>query len=89
MNTGYLIVDDRVSGGAMREADVVTCPHCHGQVILNPARTRERASCRKCHRYMCDLCAADFQRTFECLPMSALLDMEQERLFRAQNVGEI
>lgn len=89
MKTGYLMVDDRVSGGTLREADVATCSHCQAQVVLNPLRTRERTVCFKCAKYVCDSCAGALHATFECIPLNARFDNIQERLFRAQNIGEI
>lgn len=50
----YLLIDDRASGGGVREVPTLTCCHCNVQVIVNPLRTRERNHCRKCHAYVCD-----------------------------------
>lgn len=50
----YLMIDDRASGGGLREVATLTCCHCQVQVVLNPLRTRERNHCRKCHAYVCD-----------------------------------
>jgi hypothetical protein len=51
---GYLLIDNRCSGEGMQEHAVLTCSHCHRQIIVNPLRTRERNHCRKCHAYVCD-----------------------------------
>jgi len=48
----------QVAEGAVFEAPVLGCPHCGGSVILNPLRTRERAHCYQCDRYICDGCDA-------------------------------
>lgn len=58
---GYLLIDNRLSGGAAVEAATVTCGHCHRQVILNPERTRARGKCRRCDRYLCDGCALNYK----------------------------
>ena len=74
-----------VAGAGVRgmyESAVVTCAHCHTQVVLNPERTRERGYCRKCDHYVCDnpLCNAD------CRPFNRVLDDLQEQAARAQNI---
>lgn len=52
------------------EAGVLTCSHCHRQVLVNPMRTRDRNWCSRCHHYICDEpgCNAD------CNPRAAFLD---------------
>ena len=51
---GYMMVDDRASGGQFQEMSTMTCAHCGTVVVLNPMRTRERGYCGKCHAYVCD-----------------------------------
>lgn len=47
-----------VREGKIYEAATKTCAHCKGTVVLEPRRTRERASCMKCGgKYICDYCA--------------------------------
>lgn len=53
---GYLLNDQRASGGGLVEAAVITCAHCHQQLIVNPLRTRAREYCSKCDHYLCDRC---------------------------------
>lgn len=56
---GYLLIDHRATGiGGMVESATLTCSHCQRQVVLNPARTRERHYCPKCDHYVCDGCEA-------------------------------
>jgi hypothetical protein len=57
---GYLMKDHRAGGGPMIESATLTCSHCQFQVILNPARSRERHYCPSCDRYICDGC--EFER---------------------------
>lgn len=52
---------DQVKEGQLFEAPVLGCPHCGAAVVMNPLRTRERANCLKCNRYICDWCAAASQ----------------------------
>ena len=51
---GYLLVDNRVSGGQLVEMPTLTCAHCGVVVVLNPQRTRPRGLCFKCNAYVCD-----------------------------------
>ncbi len=75
---GYLLNDNRVSGGACVEVPTLTCSHCHGQMILNPLRTRERAYCQKCDHGICDRCAlARKLNGGECLPLNAVIEKLQ------------
>jgi predicted RNA-binding Zn-ribbon protein involved in translation (DUF1610 family) len=45
-----------VGEGTLYEAPTMGCAHCGTVVIINPKRTRERAHCLKCNRYICDNC---------------------------------
>lgn len=47
-----------VPGGTLYESAIVSCAHCPRDVIMNPQRSRERAWCAQCDRYICDICAA-------------------------------
>jgi hypothetical protein len=51
--------DPKLSGeGKVYRQHTMTCSHCKGVVVKNPARTRERATCMKCGgHYICDGCA--------------------------------
>lgn len=80
---GYLLIDNRASGGGMSEAPVLTCSHCHAQLIVNPLRTRERPWCRKCDHYLCDGCAAVASQTGECAPLNARFEEARDRAARA------
>ncbi len=51
---GYLMVDERNSGGELRQFDTATCCHCNRVVLLNANRKRERGRCEHCHAYVCD-----------------------------------
>lgn len=80
---GYLLIDNRASGGGMVESATVTCSHCHVVVVLNPLRTRARGHCRKCDKYVCD----NPRCNFECSPLNAVLDRLQERAFKEISNG--
>lgn len=75
---GFLLIDDRASGGPLRETPTVTCSHCQVIVILNPQRTRPRGYCRKCDHYVCDKPTCNF----ECKPMSQVIDEALEKAAR-------
>lgn len=62
------------AGQGMFEASTYSCSHCQAIVILNPARTRERAYCSKCDRYLCDGCGALYGVSRECRNIFKLFD---------------
>lgn len=77
---GYLLIDHRASPGigegklranSVFEAATNTCVHCQRIVVLNPDRTRDRARCSRCDRYICDQCAV----AGECSPFERKLDL--------------
>lgn len=76
---GYLLNDQRCSGGALIECPVLTCSHCHRQLIINPARTRAREYCPKCDHYLCDQCGLVRKLNGgDCTPLNATLERLQE-----------
>ena len=46
----------QVAEGQLFEAKTNHCSHCGTVVIMNPARTRDRAFCVYCNKYICDNC---------------------------------
>jgi predicted RNA-binding Zn-ribbon protein involved in translation (DUF1610 family) len=69
LHEGYIMFDHRASPGipgdplkgegSFFEAKTNHCSHCGTVVILNPLRTRERAYCSYCHKYICDNCGLE------------------------------
>jgi hypothetical protein len=57
-----------VGKGQRCEVPLVTCNHCQAQLIVNPLRTRARAYCPKCDRYICDQCEQQRVLTGICYP---------------------
>ena len=51
---GYLLIDNRASGGEKLEMATLTCSHCNTIVVLNKERSRSRSYCRSCNAYICD-----------------------------------
>ena len=75
---GYLLIDNRCAPpepGIPRYLEAATsrCGHCERQIIRNPARMRERASCSRCDTYICDDCAI-VARSAGCKPFSAVIE---------------
>ena len=88
---GYLLIDNRNlpavpghpsgrfdSPGAnqLYECATITCAHCGTVVILRPDRSRARGYCRKCDKYLCDVCDGK-----DCFDINKLLDTMQEDAF--------
>jgi hypothetical protein len=63
-----------VGPGRRFESAHITCSHCQRGVVLNPLRTRERGYCRKCDKYICDLCTAELHNTGICRPYVQFVD---------------
>lgn len=51
---GWIMIDNRASGGTLLEMDTFQCPHCQRIVVKHPERTRPRNTCRKCMKVTCD-----------------------------------
>ena len=62
------------AGRGLFEAPTYTCSHCEAVVVLNPNRTRERAYCRGCDRYICDACGVERAKTLQCRPFQQIID---------------
>lgn len=76
-----------IGGRGVVEAAVLTCSHCHRQMIVQPLRTRERPYCRRCDHYICDDCALVAKLNGgACRPMTHHLDQLQEEAGRALNI---
>lgn len=86
---GYLMIDNRLAGGGLAEADTSTCSHCQRIVVLNPLRTRDRSNCPKCHHYICDECAAIYHSTLTCVPIAKVFDELQEGATRGQTLIQV
>lgn len=87
---GYLLVDHRASPGikgmpALFEAATFRCSHCEKNVIRNQARTRERAWCPVCDKYVCDECEA-VRAVQGCKPFDARLE---SHLTLVSNLGVV
>ena len=79
---GYLMLDNRLSGGKLFEASTYTCTHCSGVVVLNPERKRERLKCYSCNHQICDNCGAAYSQTRECRSIKRLADQILETAAR-------
>lgn len=87
---GYLLLDHTASPGvpglpAYFEAATIKCKHCEKILIRNPARTRERAYCPSCDRYICDECEV-VRRIEGCKTFDEKID---QHLKTASNLGVI
>lgn len=71
---GYLMVDNRASGGKLVEMPTLTCAHCQKIVVLNPERKRTRGYCRKCDAFICD----DRACSCYCAPIERCVELAQK-----------
>lgn len=77
---GYLLIDNRASGGGVQEDRTYTCSHCQAIVVLNSERQRERAYCRGCNHRICDGCAAIRAQTLTCKTYEQVIDESLNKL---------
>ena len=63
---GYLMNDNRASGGKLEEADVLTCTHCQ-KVLLNDDWKEDGGFCGQCMHPVCGKCA-DLMLVTGCTP---------------------
>jgi hypothetical protein len=81
---GYLINDDRVSGGLLEECDTTWCRHCQWPVrIVKEHGVRKGFVCMKCAGLICVACAA--KET--CEPFFAKVDRWQRERARRRALG--
>lgn len=66
------------SGRGLFETATYTCSHCHGIVILEPQRTRERGYCAGCDSRICDACNIIRAQTMACASMERTIEQTQE-----------
>lgn len=69
---GYLLSDDRASGGKLQEADVLTCAHCQ-KLLLGDSWREDGGFCGRCCAPVCGRCA-DRMLTDGCTPFAKLID---------------
>lgn len=76
-----------VGAGTMFEAPIATCSHCQRGIVMNPLRTRDRAYCPGCDRYICDECALVRKLSGVCKTFKQVMDDEAERALRSTPAG--
>jgi hypothetical protein len=86
---GYLLLDNRLSGGQLLEASTFTCTHCGAVVVMNPDRTRERVKCASCRHLICDNCAAVYSQTRVCDSLARKIEDQFERAVRGDEAPSI
>lgn len=71
---GWLMIDNRASGGELIETATLHCKHCQRTFRKNLWRIRARGYCPKCDSYCCDLCEAVRVKTGECRDFERFAD---------------
>ena len=70
---GYLLNDNRASGGTLDEADTLACPHCQC-VILKKKWRKKGGYCFSCDKPVCHTCFVKMQK-HGCTPFLRQVDM--------------
>lgn len=68
---GFLMIDNRASGGELLELPTLTCCHCNSVVVLNAMRKSERGFCFTCNAFRCD----DKKCADDCYSMKRSIDL--------------
>lgn len=71
---GYLLNDDRASGGRKTEADVLCCRHCQ-RTLIGDAWRQDGGWCGRCGAPVCGVCA-DRMQTRGCEPFLKVVDAQ-------------
>jgi len=79
---GHLLIDDRASGGKLREYDTVSCKHCQAviKMDLNPKTKVSQPWCDLCFGHVCNTkacasrCTPFFKKVEEQLRRQALFN---------------
>jgi len=81
-NAGYLLNDDRNSGGKKTEADIQTCWHC--QKVINMQLWRDDgAFCRGCMKPICAQCG-DRMIIYGCEPFIKTIERYTDAVVKLQ-----
>lgn len=82
---GYLLNDNRESGGAKFEMDVWCCPHC--QAVLQKKENYLDHWCPRCFSPICILCAKKME-TEGCVPFMKKIEKEVEAHYRRKQFAK-
>ena len=80
-----------VGAGKVGEFGVLVCAHCQQNVVRNPERKRERASCHRCgFAFICDHCELKSrQPDYVHTPFVKLADDLREVALRGFTTGNL
>ena len=89
---GYLINDNRASGGNLEEADVLACNHC--QKLLVGKDWRDNGGwCGQCGQPMCAECADLFLKPPDegggCVPFIKIVEENLDKAYHAKQRAKL
>jgi hypothetical protein len=70
---GYLLNDNRESGGGRFEADTRACPHCQAVIVMSAWR-KNGGYCFNCNALVCHACFQAMQE-HGCTPFARLVEL--------------
>lgn len=89
IRTGYLLHDDRVSGGKKVESEIVTCSHCQ-KVVMKHFWQVQGGWCSACSKHICYECAQGREKRREpCKTFLQIVDEHVEKQARERNFKEV
>lgn len=84
---GYLLNDNRASGGKKEEDDVWTCAHCQ-KLVLGMKWKLEGGWCHRCMAPVCAGCS-DKMLTEGCKPFLKEIEKSLEEAYRARQNARV
>jgi hypothetical protein len=79
---GYLIIDNRASGGGVIEKDTTHCRHCQAVIDVKTHQIKSGGHCFTCSGPLCGPCAKKAYETGLCEPWKKKIDQQWEAMNR-------
>jgi len=84
---GYICIDERASGGKLREADIYVCTHCQAVIFVSQWKL-DGGFCGLCSKPICGPCA-DRMQTKGCEPFIKQIEQAVEDNYRRKQNARI
>lgn len=75
---GYVMNDNRASGGKLVEADVLGCGHCQCSISKPNWIAYGENKCWSCDEPMCSICTFEYKATHVCTNFKKLVERKFE-----------
>ena len=86
---GYIMNDNRASGGVLTEDDVLGCKHCQACIDKRNWKAFGENRCFKCDEPVCSICNLKMRATGECTNFEKVVERAVEDRVRAEQNAKI